>query len=735
MVSKISLSRLCKRCKVLQLNENSFIELLTKCRLPLDYKFTDVPPLFPGLEKSGKEGCEFCSFLRATLLSSDVKADKHEHRRIKELYDSNEELSFKRASYSSIPNMDGKLWAWFEIWITNLRGFMSSLHNGGSTGNIETSIPSCRNRDNGCLPRGVSVPCPEVLEPETVRFLIDALEECSNGHDECNVHHRHPFLPTRVLDLRDDPVRLLRSNSLGNSDSFATPSKYAALSYCWGSPLNAEKQLKTTIKTLEEHQKGILNDQMPEVLRDAIRVTRSLSIPFLWVDSLCIIQGDKADWEIEARKMKDVYGNAYVTLCPLISRSCLEGFLRRNPPSISLTCAPEIHPLDAGQYRLRFHRSWLFNMYMDTPLDPFSQDIIAAPWIRRGWTFQEAALSKRVILFGATATHFQCRKFRKTEGQANPSPTQVSALGLFPLLSNQLHDAEVCTAWKHIVSEYTRRKFTVKLDKPAALAGVAQTFKELSNDVYCSGIWYKHLHEHLLWRSCRYDAIQFYYNTYHPLSRHIPDHVKHNAPSWTWINCPSIDYTYLNQAASSADLETSSTQGLQNEIKQLELHLPQDEQSRYITGIGQEIIITSHTLPFPSEMVDLPTRGVKEANKDLFWQWSIDNMYFTHTNFDWYFLYEGESHFKRGDFKNLVMLLLSSGSYASRPSRELSEATGTAASASSARDQDRVAFGLLLYPADDPNKFYRVGTWHSFPQGKGGLQYFKHQPVKTFCVI
>lgn len=42
---------------------------------------------------------------------------------------------------------------------------------------------------------------------------------------------------------------------------------------------------------------------------------------YLWIDSLCIIQDDKADWEIESAKMADVYMYSQLNLAATHSSS------------------------------------------------------------------------------------------------------------------------------------------------------------------------------------------------------------------------------------------------------------------------------------------------------------------------------------------------------------------------------------------------------------------------------
>lgn len=44
-------------------------------------------------------------------------------------------------------------------------------------------------------------------------------------------------------------------------------------------------------------------DLLPQTYRDAVSVCQKLKIYFLWIDSLCIKQVDKQDWDREALKM------------------------------------------------------------------------------------------------------------------------------------------------------------------------------------------------------------------------------------------------------------------------------------------------------------------------------------------------------------------------------------------------------------------------------------------------
>lgn len=53
---------------------------------------------------------------------------------------------------------------------------------------------------------------------------------------------------------------------------------------------------------------------MPLLFRDVIKVACSPGISYIWIDRLCIIQGDDKDFRSQARKMGEAYGNATLTI-------------------------------------------------------------------------------------------------------------------------------------------------------------------------------------------------------------------------------------------------------------------------------------------------------------------------------------------------------------------------------------------------------------------------------------
>ena len=123
---------------------------------------------------------------------------------------------------------------------------------------------------------------------------------------------------------------------------------YAALSYIWGTQLAKFKEAKAltklhkTTKDLKDGEGKIIKKdggnlterrtlfsatQLPRTIRDVIKLTWDLGMRYIWIDAMCILPG--TDWNDEASKMHEVYGNAYVTLAVCSSEMSTGGLLTK----------------------------------------------------------------------------------------------------------------------------------------------------------------------------------------------------------------------------------------------------------------------------------------------------------------------------------------------------------------------------------------------------------------------
>ncbi|GAB1316997.1 hypothetical protein MFIFM68171_07207 [Madurella fahalii] len=225
------------------------------------------------------------------------------------------------------------------------------------------------------------------------------------------------------------------------------PERYVALSYHGG----LEKEW----------------DKLPRTIQDSILLVSRLGERYIWIDSLCIVQDSNSSWELNAKAMHLVYGNAHFTICAAdgdaetglraidpVLRTSEPGSLRSSggrtvsmPASSSLpsasrsrhrssspfplgvgingsspTMSKSAHfPLSQAAAELRKQQRAAdaanhpplaamrlpgIQLLVTRPAEAVIQD---SPWNQRGWTFQERLLSRRCLIFAEGHVYFQCR--------------------------------------------------------------------------------------------------------------------------------------------------------------------------------------------------------------------------------------------------------------------------------------------------------------------------------------
>lgn len=160
---------------------------------------------------------------------------------------------------------------------------------------------------------------------------------------------------------------------------------YVSLSYVWGK----SKNICGPVETIGGHK--TLPQLLPPVIRDSIQVTKALGFRYLWVDKFCIDQ-DAADLKHDQiQQMDAIYANSQLTIIGAAGQDesyGLPGVGARNRPHQFIT------KLDGATV--------LWN-----PNDPH-EAISQSHWSTRGWTFQEALLSRRRLVFTEDQVYFQC---------------------------------------------------------------------------------------------------------------------------------------------------------------------------------------------------------------------------------------------------------------------------------------------------------------------------------------
>jgi hypothetical protein len=153
---------------------------------------------------------------------------------------------------------------------------------------IEHSRPIKRSVSNSI--RAMEEDITDVLSPSIISALQTEIARCVAT---CNHNVLWPgFVPSRLLAVgadgseNDNLCLITRGENISQTSwtASATQVKYAALSYCWGGPQDAEKQCKTKLQSLKDRLYAIPFIELTPVVRDAVMVARRLAIPYIWVD-------------------------------------------------------------------------------------------------------------------------------------------------------------------------------------------------------------------------------------------------------------------------------------------------------------------------------------------------------------------------------------------------------------------------------------------------------------------
>ncbi|KAH7039442.1 heterokaryon incompatibility protein-domain-containing protein [Macrophomina phaseolina] len=534
-------SRLCEYCRHIPFREEDYIDASTDCsfqsidrdgqprlqyissdiegdiiKLNIKYDRTDTLPGLPSIRATADAGCTFCEILLAS------------------------HFIHKCSNLPAAASVTLKLGYKWNRTTSRLLGF-----------SIAASV-QCRNGETRYLeePAFCSVeseaddPCTywlgikmrpqsdhQTLE-EQLRTVGKWVDECLK---KCHPREENSAIPTRLLDLgppQESPetVRLVQTDD----DTDAREWLYTALSHCWG--YQDHLPPRTTTETLPAHLSAIPLAALPQNYRDAITVTRSLGLRYIWIDSLCILQDSIHDWDRESSRMAAIYQHAHVTVVAASGTTCHSGFLQLRPSRrVLLNYGPSsTAPSVSGAYQLRERRGI------------GARDIEQSRWRTRAWTFQESLFSVRKLFFTDAAAYFQCGGALCASGggrwqeRGEKTPQQQRRyrhgehfrenLARVAAKAKSTRDFYHGT-WYGRIQEYSGRGLTVPQDRLVAVAAWAGELARAREGRYLAGMWEDSLCYWLLWCCPRASAAP-------SLEERLrfaagPEFV---APSWSWAS-------------------------------------------------------------------------------------------------------------------------------------------------------------------------------------------------------
>ncbi|RYP13583.1 hypothetical protein DL767_010655 [Monosporascus sp. MG133] len=229
--------------------------------------------------------------------------------------------------------------------------------------------------------------------------------------------------------------------------------RYAALSYVWGGNLTL-MLLNSNYAELSDAGFSSYIERIPRTIIGAFSVVRDLGIRYIWVDSLCIIQDSRGDWDREARQMDAVYRNAILTVCAASAHSASDGIA--GIEDMLRTEEENCFPLSSFRVRT---------------VAPVAEMIHASPWDTRAWTFQERLLSRRCAIFTPNEIVWQCRAATWRESVEYPLDASMWTLDVIGTPFRDMNENPV-RRYVSCVTTYSGRKLTYLSDKSAAFRGL-----------------------------------------------------------------------------------------------------------------------------------------------------------------------------------------------------------------------------------------------------------------------
>jgi hypothetical protein len=330
------------------------------------------------------------------------------------------------------------------------------------------------------------------------------LKTCTEHHS-CWNSATKDYLPPRLLDCRTDRLVLREAAQI----DLKGDTKYLTLSHCWG------KGPKIILRSdnMNEFYGGIDHSLLPPTFRDAVEIAKKLKIPYLWIDSLCIIQKGpqhEADWQKHVLEMAEIYSNCYLNVAASKSTDSDGGCFAPKPRALNHPCLVMINGKRAVFEQQSYCDVKKFNLYS------------------RAWVFQERLLSPRVVHYHGSEVFWECHESFASDLFPHGHPrlpintVAVSRPEFHWQPPSYIKDPY--EYWLSLISEYASCNLTMSTDRFPGIAAVARRMNETYfHEEYVAGFYKPQLPVALEWKKKKFATLKV------PEGPYI-------APSWSWAS-------------------------------------------------------------------------------------------------------------------------------------------------------------------------------------------------------
>lgn len=354
-----------------------------------------------------------------------------------------------------------------------------------------------------------------IVAPEiNINLIKRWVKSCDSEHKQCR--GLSPGDSQHQIRLIDVEREIVVSASLAED--------YVALSYVWGR--NTAPLL--TRGTLPQYTslRGFKGLTIPTTISDTMEVVRAIGKQYLWVDSLCIVQDDDSDKQQQLPIMDHVYSHASLVIISAAGCDANSGI-----PGVGTT-----------KRNMRQHTENINGMGFVTAQPAVSQALEWTPWMTRGWTFQEAMLAQRVLIFTDNVVYWNCRESTWREDMTCESLGNGVELELTKTTSiwgylQGGYEKEVCRTafYCRQVSEFSRRSLADGRDALWAFLGILKFQAPRFRKGFIWGHPYERLDATLLW-SEDVKCAALHPREVHQAIAHGNRSYDAPYPSWSWLS-------------------------------------------------------------------------------------------------------------------------------------------------------------------------------------------------------
>jgi hypothetical protein len=242
---------------------------------------------------------------------------------------------------------------------------------------------------------------------------------------------------------------------------------YVALSYVWGAASISDG-------SSNPHFGFIGHQSISRTIRDAMHVTKSLGLRYLWVDKYCIDQNSAVEKHDQIGQMAAIYQGAEITIIAAAGTNADSGL----PGILDTHRKPQTAVING-------------DIMLVSSMPSSHPKILDSIWATRAWTLQEAVLSVRRLVFTEVQMYFECNVMTCHESVSieldllhSPSKQKLQpcvASGIFSgepglLPPRHKHQLLAFDRYLKLLCQYSSRRLSYDADSMNAFLGIVQQF-------------------------------------------------------------------------------------------------------------------------------------------------------------------------------------------------------------------------------------------------------------------